>query len=169
MSAGTSYDIAIEQHETLTAPLDARLALDALPGLLADVLAGEDVAPGSALTVLLAGDELLHELNLAHRGVDAPTDVLSFATAEGEPFPGAPGEDEPPYLGDILVSVPTAERQATAAGLDPSLELRHLVIHGLLHILGYDHEEEGDRLAMEAREEAFLGPAVHAAGHDGHD
>jgi len=164
-----AFEVVVEHHEALPTAAAAPFRLDTLPALIAEVLAAEEVADGTAVTLLLAADDLLHELNREHRGVDGPTDVLSFASDDGEPFPGAPDPEEPPYLGDIVISLPIAARQAAEAGLTPDLELRHLVVHGLLHILGYDHEVDADRVAMEAREESFLGPAIHAGGHDGHD
>jgi rRNA maturation RNase YbeY len=122
-----------------------------------------------ALTLLLAGDELLWRLNREHRGADEPTDVLSFPGDEGEPMPspGAAAGEEAAYLGDIAVSVEMAAQQAEEAGLSLDDELRHLVLHGLLHLLGYDHESDEDDAAMRAREEVVLGPEIHASG--GHD
>lgn len=120
---------------------------------------------GAAVTVLLATDERLRALNRDHRGLDEPTDVLSFPAEEGDAFPTPPGE--PRYLGDIAVSLAAIERQARTAGLDPALELAHVVVHGLLHLLGHDHETPEDDAAMRAREEALLGPAIHAGrAHD---
>ena len=140
------------------------------------MLQEEAVAHGAAATVLLAGDDLLRGLNREHRGADEPTDVLSFPASEGEPFPGEslPGEpQQAPYLGDIAVSVSMVQRQAVAASLSPADELQHVVLHGLLHLLGYDHETPEDAARMQAREEAVLGPAIHAGrtdeAHSGHD
>lgn len=135
------------------------------------MLREEQIADGTAATLLLAGDELLRELNREHRGSDEPTDVLSFPAAEGEAFPGEP--DEAPYLGDIAVSVPMVRRQAVAASMAPGEELRHVVLHGLLHLLGYDHETPEDDAQMRAREEAVLGAEIHAGhaedAHGGHE
>ena len=137
-----------------------------IAALLARVLADEGVEDDSGLSVEIAADAVLHELNREHRGVDGPTDVLSFAAEEGEAFPTAPGQ--PRYLGDIAVSVETVRRNAVEAGLSTSDEIDHVLVHGLLHLLGYDHESDEDEAAMRAREEGYLGPAIHAAGarHD---
>ncbi len=151
--------------------------LDAAPfaQLVASVLATEGAEEGAGLTLLFAGDELLRELNSEHRGVDEPTDVLSFEAGGADPeapedvFPAGEGGDSGRYLGDIAISVETARRQAEEAGLGLEEELAHLVLHGLLHLLGYDHETPQDDAAMRAREEAILGPRIHAgSGHEGH-
>ena len=144
-------------------------AVDAAPleAFVAEALAAEGVEDG-AVSLLLAGDELLWRLNREHRGVDAPTDVLAFPAEDGDAFP-AGGEDgeAPPYLGDVAVSVGSVRRQAAAAGLAFGDELRHVVLHALLHLLGYDHERPEGALAMSEREEAMLGAGVHAAGGHG--
>lgn len=165
MTARPPYDLGFEVD---TAPPDALdpLDLDALAAFTTDVLDALDAPAGAIVTVVLADDGLLHALNRDHRGRDEPTDVLSFPAAEGEPFPGAP--QEAPELGDIAISLPLAVRQAAAAGLAPELELRHLLLHGLLHLLGLDHEGEEEARTMAALEERFLGTAVHGAvPHDG--
>lgn len=164
------YDITVECEEALPEADLAVLDLPALEALTAQVLTAEDVADGTGVTLLFASDELLHGLNLEHRDVDEPTDVLAFGADEGDAFPTLPGE--PGYLGDVAVAVPTARRQAEAASLAPGEEIAHLVVHGLLHMLGYDHEEPADDAAMRTREEAYLGPRIHAArpdeGHAAH-
>ena len=125
-----------------------------------------DGVESGAVSLLLAGDELLFRLNREHRGVDAPTDSLAFPAEAGDMFPV--GEEEVPYLGDIAVSVGSVRRQAADAGLTFEEELRHVVLHALLHLLGYDHEDPADALAMGEREEALLGPGIHAwGGHGG--
>ena len=131
--------------------------LASLQALAARALAGEGVAGGLTLTVLMTDDAALQELNRRFLGVDAPTDVLAFP--EGE----APaGEDAPPALGEIAISAPTAARQAAAAGRALEDELAHLLIHGVLHLCGYEHEAGGEAAArMRAREEEYLG-AIHA-------
>ena len=103
------------------------------------------------LSVLLCTDEFIHALNRDYRGVDSPTDVLSFAQREGE---GADRDD--PILGDVVISVETAARQASAYGHSPEIELRVLLIHGVLHLLGHDHIEEKDALRMRVEEQRLL-------------
>ena len=131
------------------------------------MLVEDAVEDGSGLSIAIADDALLHQLNLAHRNVDAPTDVLSFAAEEGEAFPHAPaagGKGEPRYLGDIAISLETVRRNAAEAGLTAQQEVAHVLVHGILHLLGYDHETPGGEAEMNAREEALLGAAIHASG-----
>jgi len=97
-------------------------------------------ASGDAeLSVALIGDSEMRKLNLDYRGVDRPTDVLSFSQTEGE-F----GDIAPDMLGDVVVSVDTALRQAKEAGHALEEELDLLIIHGVLHLLGYDHQKGAD-------------------------
>ena len=127
-----------------------------------------DGVEDAAVSLLLAGDEMLFRLNREHRGLDMLTDVLAFPAAAGDVFPI--GDDEElPYLGDIAVSVGIVRRQAADAGLTFDEELRHVVLHALLHLLGYDHEDASDALVMGEREEAMLGPGIHAAGGHGQE
>ena len=136
--------------------------LEALRALALEVLAGEGVAEGVTLTVLTTDDEALHDLNLRFLGIDAPTDVLSFPEAAEAPL----GEGEPPSLGDIAISVPTAIRQASELRHPLADELSHLLVHGILHLCGYEHEGGGEEAArMRAREERYLGDIrVHREG-----
>lgn len=122
---------------------------------------------------MLVSDAGIRRLNRDYRGKDAPTDVLSFAMGEGEFGDLNPGG----VLGDVILSVETAERQASArdlelggVGYDTDLELAFLLVHGVLHLLGRDHEEEAEARAMEAEELALfaawspLHPRPHHAG-----
>ncbi|MQC25468.1 MAG: rRNA maturation RNase YbeY [Chloroflexi bacterium] len=151
-----SYLVNLEVDDEVVARVDAA----ALMAMIERVLGEDEVPDGSGLALVLTEDSLLQELNLRHRDVDAPTDVLSFPANEGEPFPQPDGEA--PYLGDIVVSVESVERQAADAGLTAAEELAHVVLHGVLHLLGYDHEEADEEAVMQAREEAVLGPDIHA-------
>ena len=94
------------------------------------------------ITVLLADNPRLQELNRDYLGIDAPTDVLSFPASETDPETGAH------YLGDILISIPRAEEQAQSGGHPLEAELQLLVVHGVLHLLGYDHAEAGQKTKM---------------------
>ena len=134
----------------------------ALEALAECVLAGEDVADGVSLTVLTTGDVTLQDLNQRFLGIDAPTDVLSFPEAAEAP----PGEGEAPSLGDIAISVPTAVRQASELGHPLADEMAHLLVHGILHLCGYEHEGGGEEAArMRAREEHYLGDITgHGSG-----
>lgn len=102
----------------------------------------QHVDPPVALTILLTDDKTLHQLNREYRDMDSPTDVLSFPM--GGEHPGM----LVPYLGDIAISVPYADRQAQAEGHTLLAELQLLTVHGVLHLLGYDHLEPEDKAEM---------------------
>lgn len=122
----------------------------------------EGIGEPVELTVLVTDDETIRSLSARFRGIDASTDVLSFPAEErgshgahsDHPFVTAP-EDR--HLGDIAVSYPAALRQAREHGWSVQEEIRFLLVHGLLHILGYDHATRGDRAAMARREAEILG------------
>jgi probable rRNA maturation factor len=107
--------------------------------------------PGAELSVVLCDDAFIHDLNRTWRGKDAPTDVLSFAMQEGED-----GDLNPDVLGDLVISLDTAGRQAAELGHPMPRELRVLLVHGLLHLLGYDHETLDDAVEMRSREAELL-------------
>ncbi|MDN5345240.1 MAG: putative rRNA maturation factor [Clostridia bacterium] len=116
---------------------------------------GIDVRAEVGLT--LVDDAAMQDLNREYRGVDAPTDVLSFALEEagpGEPAYTDPGADR--LLGDIVIAVPTASRQAEQYGHSLAREMAFLAVHGFLHLLGYDHRTAEEAARMEARQEAVL-------------
>jgi probable rRNA maturation factor len=106
--------------------------------------------PDTDLTIVITGDEQLCELNRQYRGIDAPTDVLSFPADFTDP------ENDTPYLGDILISYPQAEKQAAAGKHATRAELQLLVVHGVLHLLGFDHAEAGEKAAMWAAQATIL-------------
>lgn len=110
-----------------------------------------------ALSLHLVDDETIRELNRSRRGIDAPTDVLSFPLQDpmGLRFVLPPGQ--PLHLGDVVVSYPRAVAQAEEYGHSLERELAYLVAHGVLHLLGYDHEQEDERRIMREKEEAALG------------
>jgi probable rRNA maturation factor len=103
------------------------------------------------LSVVVCDDAFIHDLNLRWRGKDSPTDVLSFAMTEG-----AGAHLDPRVLGDVIISVPTARRQAEALGHPLAREMRVLLVHGILHLCGYDHERPEDAPAMRAKEAEVL-------------
>ena len=96
----------------------------------------------------------IRDLNRRYRGIDRPTDVLSFAITEGEELAGPAGQRE--LLGDIIISVERAEEQAENFGHSARRELVFLMVHGMLHLLGLDHQEEAERLFMEAKQRQVL-------------
>jgi probable rRNA maturation factor len=128
---------------------------------VAAVLASEGISGPIEVSVLVAGDTELHALNRDYRGVDAPTDVLSFADEDEAPGAAGPAFVRPPgeprYLGDIAISYDRVAAQAGEYGHSPARELAYLATHGVLHLLGYDHERgPEDAAAMRAREEATM-------------
>ena len=118
------------------------------------VMAAEGVAPAVEIEVVLADETTVRDLNRLYRGKDEPTDVLSFAAMEGEAFLAAP--DEAPSLGEVVICLPIAKAQASDAGRAAAGEVAHLLTHGLLHLLGYDHEEDSESQRMKAREDELL-------------
>ena len=113
----------------------------------AKTLAHENVQGNPELTIAITDDEAIRTLNRNHRGVDAPTDVLSFVETETvAPFVAAPGE--PIYLGDVVISFPRAEAQAQAGRHPVASELTLLVIHGVLHLVGHDHAKARAKRTM---------------------
>ena len=104
----------------------------------------------SDLTVLLSDDAHIQALNRQFREVDAPTDVLAFPSGETDPDSGSR------YLGDVIVSFPQALRQASTAGHSTQAEINLLVVHGVLHLLGYDHATKAERDRMWAAQEEIL-------------
>ena len=107
------------------------------------------------VAIVVTDNEGIQELNRDFLGNDEPTDVLAFsAQEEAEGFVAAPEVDD--YLGDVIVSYPRAVAQAKEAGHPAEREIALLIVHGLLHLLGYDHGDEEERAAMWARQEAIL-------------
>ncbi|HEY8766583.1 MAG TPA: rRNA maturation RNase YbeY [Dehalococcoidia bacterium] len=109
--------------------------------------------PSCQLSVVLTGDVQIRELNREFAGENHATDVLSFSLREGEAFV-AP--DETDRLGEVIVSFETAERQADEAGHHVEDEIAHLLVHGVLHLIGYDHVEPADETKMRTRERSIL-------------
>ena len=118
------------------------------------VLAAEDVGPVQ-VGVVVADDETVRGLNERFLGLDEPTDVLSFGLAPTDEAPFALPPEEA-SLGEVVIAYPTAVRQADEAGRTVEAEVAHLLVHGLLHLLGYDHQRSQDERAMRRREEEIL-------------
>lgn len=108
------------------------------------------------VSVVLVDDAAIRELNRTYRGKDCATDVLSFALNEGDEPEVIDGPGET-LLGDIVISLPTAARQAAEYNHSLERELAFLTVHGMLHLLGYDHLKEADRQEMRGEEEHILG------------
>jgi len=108
------------------------------------------------LSLRFTNDEEIQNLNYQYRQKNQPTDVLAFAALEVD-FPQLPTEEtEPLYLGDLVISVDTAQRQATSQGHSLSTELVWLTAHGFLHLLGWDHPDDDSLMLMLSQQEALL-------------
>ncbi len=144
-------------NRTRGSGLDTAPLVRALERLLREI--GE---AASSVSLTIVRDPAMRALNRDHRGKDAPTDVLSFPLHPPDAFERTPrtrprgdasarGAPER-MLGDIIVSVDTARRQATEYGAPLEREVQRLLIHGVLHLAGHDHQEPGERAVMEAEE-----------------
>lgn len=117
--------------------------------------------PHTGVTIVIGDNTQVQSLNLEFMKVDSPTDVLSFPAGFDDPESGHP------YLGDIVIAYPQAETQAQSAGHPVSEELQLLVIHGALHLLGYDHATPAEKTAMWAVQEDLLTSlGIRARPHD---
>ena len=113
------------------------------------------------IDVSLVDDETIHEINRDYRGVDRVTDVISFAfNDDKDPKNAINGDDTQVMLGEILISLPQAIRQAAEIGNSKERELSFLFTHGLLHLLGYDHMKKEDEEIMFPLQEKILAAAV---------
>jgi len=147
---GANYDVSIELSED-----SPEIELGRLQALAERVMAGESVAATTALAILVTDDDELRRMNHQFLGIDEPTDVLSFPD---EATDWVQGIAEDALLGDIAISLPTAKRQALAIGHSLEAEMSHLLVHGILHLCGYDHATgPEDEACMRAREEHYLG------------
>jgi probable rRNA maturation factor len=171
-AARPRYEVSVR----IEAPFRGRLDSRALRRLAVRVLRAEGVAPPAEVGLVVTDDETLRDLNHRYLGLDEPTDVLSFGhepasqpfdpsaslrtgRLRAEPFVTPP--DGVRRLGEVILSYPTAERQAREAGHSVREEAAHLVVHGLLHLLGYDHADPEDERRMRAREEDLLAGGPH--------
>ncbi len=151
MAEGPQIDVILES------PLWAK----ALPEVEDTVLKVSAAALGAVedsermeMALVLADDARVRELNRDYRGQDKPTNVLSFASLDDEDAPQP--EDGPILLGDVIVAYETTVAEAAAEGKTLTNHLSHLVVHGVLHLLGYDHMEDGEAEEMEELETAIL-------------
>jgi probable rRNA maturation factor len=128
------------RNEVRGSGVDARALKRAMRELLSAVGHGDD-----EISLTLVDDAAIRTINREQRGKDTPTDVLSFPL-EPEPFA------QERLLGDIVISIDTARRQATDYDAPLQREIERLMIHGLLHVLGHDHMEPDERALMEAEE-----------------
>ena len=144
------------QPENLSLPLKTKETVQSVLRRTADLL---ELGPDVEISVLLVDNETIRTLNRDYRDKDAATDVLSFPMEEELPDETAPqiiGGPTERMLGDLVISVERAVEQAAEYGHAVERELAFLTVHGLLHLLGYDHEEEADKCEMRTEEEHIL-------------
>ena len=150
---------------------DCLVSVKSLAQVVQETLAIEAPGDNVSVSVVVAGDDLVRDLNKSHRGLDENTDVLAFSfTHQGEyygvrqpslrdpretDFVVPPGHGE--TLGEVIVSYPQAGRQAAESGHAVEKELALLVAHGVLHLLGHDHNEPKEEVAMRRLEAKVLG------------
>ena len=145
MSGG--YEIDVQNEEAY--PVDGAGLVQACTL----VLTQHEIAAGTALSIVIGSDDDVRALNALHRGVDATTDVLSFPA---DPLPPGVGDEEAPYLGDLVIAFPYAAAQAQREGHALMESLALLVVHGTLHLLGYDHDTPERRAARWQAQAAAL-------------
>ncbi len=156
-----SWQTVMEINVLIDEDLEGCLDVAWLESVTAEVLLAENTDPGSELGLVITDQEKIRELNLVHLGEDEPTDVLSFPM-----LPDSEDEEElgtfvvPPdgitHLGEVIISCPQAVIQAEERGHSVQKEVATLIIHGVLHLLGYDHDEPGREGRMRARESEIL-------------
>lgn len=131
-----------------------------LKSIITIVLGEEHIAGPMEINCVITDDENIHRFNRRYRGIDGPTDVLSFVLTEQSngndaiEFPSLPGV--PGKFGDIMISYPRTAAQARALGHSVEEELTLLLVHGTLHFLGYDHQTAGEAKKMKRREREII-------------
>ncbi len=157
-------DIDVEEPDSWPAPPATlqRVVEDAVRAALAE--AGTGGADPVSVSVSLSGNARVRELNREWRGRDRPTNVLSFPAPRNMPLPGDGG---PRPLGDIVLAGPVVAREAEEAGVPLEEQLAWMVIHGMLHLLGYDHLDDEGRRRMEELERRSLARLGYADPYAG--
>ena len=168
-------DIQVENCAEGDVPA-AQVDADALVEVVAAALRHAGLERG-VLSLVLTDDATVQALNRDYRGVDAPTDVLSFAAQDEDESASRP-QGAPPelaallaaQLGDVIIALPYAARQAQRFGNSLDAELRLLAVHGVLHLLGYEHDTAEEEAAMRAAQEEILAPfGVRGLSHRDHE
>ena len=147
--AGIEVDLVVEAGSWPAERELAALAGRAAEGVLAAI--GRDGATASELSIIFSDDAHVRALNAAWRSKDAPTNVLSFPA-----FPHGRGGALAPMLGDIVLAAETVAREAQAEHKPRADHITHLIVHGILHLIGYDHEGDAEAEEMEELERRIL-------------
>ena len=137
-------------------PDDLLAEFSALSAHVLDHIDVETGGEGICLGLLLADDSHICALNARFRGIERPTNVLSFPEPDDVPVNREAVDEGPEFVGEIAIAFETTEREAKELGIPFLDHLTHLFVHGVMHLLGYDHETESDAVEMEAMESAIL-------------
>jgi len=138
--------ITVQVNQSTTLPVDETILIQAAQ----QTLLSASVDRESELSIVLEDDLFLQQLNQKYLGIDAPTDVLSFPAGHIDP------DTNSVYLGDVIISIPRAQSQATAGNHTLADELQLLVVHGVLHLIGFDHVGDEDKKNMQATQDEIL-------------
>ena len=138
--------ITVQVNQSTTLPVDETILIQAAQ----QTLLSASVDRESELSIVLEDDLFLQQLNQKYLGIDTPTDVLSFPAGHIDP------DTNSVYLGDVIISIPRAQSQATAGNHTLADELQLLVVHGVLHLIGFDHVGDEDKKNMQATQDAIL-------------
>lgn len=145
------YQIAVDVDEPFASDVDAA----ALRFAVALTLQEENTAGPLEISLRVTDDDTIQTLNREYRAIDAPTDVLSFSFVEDDGS-FVPAPDGIRHLGEIVIALPYTARSAKRQGHSTARELTVLAVHGTLHVLGYDDEEDEAAAEMQARQDAIL-------------
>jgi len=151
LSIMTAHNLYIN----IDAPYRRRLTQKWLREVVNAALSTQKINRPVELSLIITGDKEVHRLNRDYRGIDATTDVISFALSENAAEFVTP-PDRISRLGEVIISYPQAVSQAKENGQTIKAELAWLVVHGLLHLLGYDHQDDKSEAIMRKREDAIL-------------
>jgi probable rRNA maturation factor len=147
--AGVAIDILVEAGDWPDEPELERIARRALDGVLAEI--GADSRVASELSVVFTDDAHIRALNAGWRSKDKPTNVLSFPA-----FAADGGKVLPPMLGDVVLAAETVAAEARNEDKPLADHMTHLIVHGILHLIGYDHEIDAEAEMMEQAERRIL-------------
>ena len=163
LDADDDWDSSSARLRELAGPtLRAAIAESAWPGLA-------DGRREAEVSIALLGDAAVHDLNAQWRGKDKPTNVLSFPMADPADFDDADRPGPPLMLGDMALAHGVCAREADDKGISLEDHARHLMVHGMLHLLGYDHMDDDEARDMEGRETRALARLAIADPYGEHD
>ena len=143
-------DLSIHEDVVLDEAMP-EVQLQLLSGFAVEIMVLINIMPPMSMSIHITTDAHIRELNSSYRKIDAPTDILSF---QADPL--LPGVEEMPHLGDLIFSYEYTMRQARAENHQPLDEFKMLIIHGVLHLIGYTHDDEDTEREMWARQSALL-------------